>query len=65
MLVGIYDDGQTLYNADTAFPEFQQLRAQIIRIQLRPVITMDDFTEVMTEEGAAIHARNEQLLAGD
>jgi hypothetical protein len=35
MLVGIYDDGQTLYNADTAFPEFQQLRAQIIRMQLR------------------------------
>jgi hypothetical protein len=35
LLVGIYDDGQTLYNADTAFPEFQQLRAQLIRIQLR------------------------------
>jgi hypothetical protein len=35
MLVGIYDDGQTLYNADTAFPEFQELHAQIIRVQLR------------------------------
>jgi hypothetical protein len=35
MLVGIYDDGQTLYNADTAFPEFQQIHAQIIRVQLR------------------------------
>jgi len=34
-------------------------------LELRPVITMDDFAEVMTEEGAAIHARNEQLLAGE
>ena len=32
---------------------------------LRPVITMDDFAEVMTEEGAAIHARNEQALSGE
>jgi hypothetical protein len=35
MLVGIYDDGQTLYNGETAFPEFADLHAQIIRIQLR------------------------------
>ena len=34
-------------------------------LELRPVITMEDFAEVMTEEGAAIHARNEQLLAGE
>ena len=33
-------------------------------LELRPVITMDDFAEVMTEEGAAIHARNEQALSG-
>ena len=33
-------------------------------LELRPVITMEDFAEVMTEEGAAIHARNEQLLSG-
>jgi hypothetical protein len=35
MLVGIYDDGQTLYNGETAFPEFEQLRAEIVRVQLR------------------------------
>ena len=34
-------------------------------LELRPVITMEDFAEVMTEEGAAIHARNEALLSGD
>ena len=34
MLVGIYDDGQTLYNGAAAFPEFQQLHAQIVRVQL-------------------------------
>jgi len=34
-------------------------------LELRPVITMDDFAEVMTEEGAAIHARNEQALSGE
>ena len=34
-------------------------------LELRPVITMEDFAEVMTEEGAAIHARNEQRLAGE
>ena len=33
--------------------------------ELRPVVTMDDFAETMTEEGAAIHARNEQRLAGE
>src|SRR5678815_738357 len=33
-------------------------------LELRPVITMDDFAEVMTEDGAAIHARNEQALSG-
>ena len=33
-------------------------------LELRPVITMDDFAETMTEEGAAIHARNEERLAG-
>jgi hypothetical protein len=35
MLVGIFDDGQTLYNGETAFPEFEDLHAQIVRIQLR------------------------------
>ena len=35
MLVGIYDDGQALYNGETAFPTFQQLRVQILRMQLR------------------------------
>ena len=34
-------------------------------LELRPVITMDDFAETMTEEGAAIHARTEQRLAGE
>ena len=34
-------------------------------LELRPVITMEDFAEVMTEEGAAIHARNEQALSGE
>ena len=34
-------------------------------LELRPVVTMDDFAEVMTEEGAAIHARNVERLAGD
>ena len=34
-------------------------------LELRPVITMDDFAEVMTEEGAAIHASNEARLAGE
>jgi hypothetical protein len=34
-------------------------------LELRPVITMDDFAEVMTEEGAAIHARNDSALAGE
>ena len=34
-------------------------------LELRPVITMDDFAEVMTEEGAAIHARNERALSGE
>ena len=34
-------------------------------LELRPVITMDDFAEVMTEEGAAIHARNEERLSGE
>ena len=34
-------------------------------LELRPVITMEDFAEVMTEEGAAIHASNEQRLSGD
>ena len=34
-------------------------------LELRPVITMEDFAEVMTEKGAAIHARNEQLLSGE
>ena len=34
-------------------------------LELRPVITMDDFAEVMTEEGAAIHARNEQALSAE
>jgi hypothetical protein len=34
-------------------------------LELRPVITMDDFAEVMTDEGAAIHASNEARLAGE
>ena len=34
-------------------------------LELRPVITMEDFAEVMTEEGAAIHARNEAMLSGE
>jgi hypothetical protein len=34
-------------------------------LELRPVITMEDFAEVMTEEGAAIHARNEERLSGE
>ena len=34
-------------------------------LELRPVITMEDFAEVMTEEGAAIHARNEARLSGE
>lgn len=34
-------------------------------LELRPVITMDDFAEVMTDEGAAIHARNEERLSGE
>ena len=34
-------------------------------LELRPVITMEDFAEVMTEEGAAIHERNRQRLGGE
>ena len=34
-------------------------------LELRPVVTMDDFAEAMTEEGAAIHARNEKALSGE
>ena len=34
-------------------------------LELRPVITMDDFAAVMTDEGAAIHASNEARLAGE
>lgn len=34
-------------------------------LELRPVITMDDFAEVMTDEGAAIHARNVERLSGE
>ena len=34
-------------------------------LELRPVVTMDDFAEVMTDEGAAIHARNVQALSGE
>ena len=33
-------------------------------LELRPVVSMEDFAQTMTEEGAAIHARNEQRLAG-
>jgi hypothetical protein len=33
-------------------------------LELRPVVTMEDFAETMTEEGAAIHARNEERLSG-
>jgi hypothetical protein len=34
-------------------------------LELRPVITMDDFAEVMTEEGAAIHEANRVALEGE
>ena len=34
-------------------------------LELRPVVTMEDFAEVMTAEGAAIHERNEQRLSGE
>lgn len=34
-------------------------------LELRPVVSMDDFAENMTPEGAEIHARNEQRLAGE
>jgi hypothetical protein len=33
-------------------------------LELRPVVSMEDFAETMTPEGAEIHARNEQRLAG-
>ncbi|MGZ8369761.1 MAG: YciI family protein [Caulobacteraceae bacterium] len=33
-------------------------------IEIRPVITMEDFAEVMTPEGQAIHDRNTARLAG-
>jgi len=34
-------------------------------LELRPVISMEDFAETMTEEGAAIHERNRQRLGGE
>jgi hypothetical protein len=33
-------------------------------LELRPVVSMEDFAETMTPEGAEIHSRNEQRLAG-
>ncbi len=33
-------------------------------IEIRPVISMEDFAEVMTEEGAAIHESNRARLEG-
>ena len=33
-------------------------------IEIRPLYEMEDFAETMTPEGAEIHARNEQRLAG-
>jgi hypothetical protein len=35
MLVGLYDDGQTLFNGRTAFPTFKKLGVQMVRVQLR------------------------------
>jgi hypothetical protein len=35
MLVGIYDDGQTLFNTEQAFGGYRQLRAQVLRVMLR------------------------------
>ena len=34
-------------------------------LELRPVITMEDFAETMTPEGEAIHERNRQRLEGE
>ena len=34
MLIGIFDDGQTLFNGQSAFATYQRLRVQIVRIQL-------------------------------
>ncbi|MFD2646913.1 YciI family protein [Devosia albogilva] len=33
-------------------------------IEIRPVISMEDFGEAVTAEGAAIHARNTERMAG-
>ena len=33
--IGIFDDGQTLFNGERAFPLFTQLRVQVLRISLR------------------------------
>ena len=34
-------------------------------LELRPVISMEDFAETMTPEGEAIHERNRQRLEGE
>src|SRR4029078_5269260 len=34
-------------------------------LELRPVITMEDFAETSTPEGEAIHERNRQRLGGE
>ena len=34
MLVGIYDDGQSLYNGESSFPIYRQLRVQVLRMTL-------------------------------
>ncbi|MFN2468574.1 MAG: hypothetical protein ABR521_10660 [Gaiellaceae bacterium] len=33
--VGIFDDGQTLFNGERAFPLFSQLRVEVLRVSLR------------------------------
>ena len=35
MLVGIYDDGQSLYNGESSFPIYRQLRVQVLRMKLQ------------------------------
>ena len=35
MLVGIYDDGQTLFNTEQACAGYRQLHVQVLRVMLR------------------------------
>ena len=34
MLIGIFDDGQTLFNGETSFNTYEELHVQVVRIQL-------------------------------